>query len=124
VRRTYTLNVDLSESGEVGERTIGLEVWEVKEGIKIEKVKPVKEGVEDEGYEPGSEEEEEEEEVEMREKTIEKEAYLGALKVRARQGRQTSIVVQFLIGVQGKLEVSAYERGKDGTKEVQKIVVV
>jgi heat shock 70kDa protein 1/2/6/8 len=125
VRRTYTLNVDLGESAEVEEKTVGLEVWEVKEGIKIEKVKPVKEGVEDEGYEPASsEEEEEEEEVEMREKTIEKEVYLGALRVRARQGRkrgeswQTSIVVQFLIGADGKLEVSAYEKGKESTKQV------
>jgi heat shock 70kDa protein 1/2/6/8 len=129
VRRTYALNVDLGEPAEAGQRIVGLEVWEVKEGIKIEKVKPAKED-DDEGYEPGSEEEEEEEVIEVREKTIEKEAYLGALAVTTRQAWkqgeswQTSIVVQFLIGPDGKLEVSAYERGKDRTKEGEKSVVV
>ena len=120
VRRTYALEVDLGEQAEVGEKRVGLEVWEVKEGIKLEKVKPPKEDSEDEGYE---DEEEEEEEMEVREKTIEKEAYLGALvvptKLAWKQGERwrTSIVVQFLIGPDGKLEVLAYERGKGSTKQ-------
>jgi molecular chaperone DnaK (HSP70) len=120
VRRTYALEVDLGEQAEAGEKRVGLEVWEVKEGIKLEKVKPPKEDDEDEGYE---DEEEEEEEMEVREKTIEKEAYLGALVVRTKlawkQGERwrTSIVVQFLIGPDGKLEVSAYERGKGSTNQ-------
>jgi molecular chaperone DnaK (HSP70) len=120
VRRTYALEVDLGEQAEVGEKRVGLEVWEVKEGIKLEKVKPPKEDSEDEGYE---DEEEEEEEMEVREKTIEKEAYLGALvvptKLAWKQGERwrTSIVVQFLIGPDGKLEVSAHERGKGSTKQ-------
>ncbi|KAI9450059.1 Hsp70 protein-domain-containing protein [Lactarius psammicola] len=107
-RRTYALDVDL---GEGGERRIGLEVWEVKEGVKIEKVKPPKD--EDEEYE----EEEEEEEIEVKEKTIEKEVFLGGLELVARQARKvgkrwrTSIEVQFLLN--GKLEVSACERGQE-----------
>jgi hypothetical protein len=50
--------------------------------------------------------------------------FLGALAVRARQGRKrgsgwrASIEVQFLIEASGKLQVSAYETGNDGTKDV------
>jgi heat shock 70kDa protein 1/2/6/8 len=113
-RRTYALEVDLGEYVQGGEKLVGLEVWEVKEGVKVEKVKP-----------PQDEDEEEEEEtVEVAERTISKEVYLGALAVRARQGRKggsgwrASIEVQFLIGASGRLEVSAYETGKEGSKDV------
>jgi molecular chaperone DnaK (HSP70) len=114
-RRTYALEVDLGgEYVQGGEKLVGLEVWEVKEGVKFEKVKS-----------PGDEDEEEEEEtVEVAERTISKEVYLGALAVRARQGRKrgsgwrASIEVQFLIGASGQLEVSAYETGKEGAKDV------
>jgi len=115
-RRTYALEVDLGEYVQGGEKLVGLEVWEVKEGVKVEKVKPPKD--EDE------EEEEEEETVEVAERTISKEVYLGALVVRARQGRKggsgwrASIEVQFLIGASGQLQVSAYEKGKEGSKDV------
>ena len=115
-RRTYALEVDLGEFVQGGEKLVGLEVWEVKEGVKVEKVKPPKD--EDE------EEEEEEEAVEVAERTISKEVYLGALAVRARQGRKSgtgwrgSIEVQFLIGAGGRLEVTAYERGNEGSKDV------
>ena len=110
-RRTYSLEVDLGEGG--GDKTVGLEVWEVKEGVKIEKVKaPRDEDEEDE-------EEEEQEEIEEKDKTISKEAYLGALTVRVQKGqRRTSIEVQFLIEASGKLQVSAYELGKLETKSV------
>ena len=114
-RRTYALEVDLGgEYVQGGEKLVGLEVWEVKEGVKFEKVKPPED----------DDEEEEEETVEVAERTISKEVYLGALAVRARQGRKggsgwrASIEVQFLIGASGKLEVSAYETGKEGAKDV------
>jgi heat shock protein 1/8 len=106
-RRTYALDVDLG-GGAQAERRIGMEVWEVKEGIKIDKVKPPR-------YDD-DEEEEEEEEIEVKEKTIEKEVFLGALEVVARQARKvgkrwrTTIEVQFLLD--GKLEVSACEPGQ------------
>lgn len=115
-RRTYALEVDLGEYVQGGEKLVGLEVWEVKEGVKVEKVKPPKD--EDE------EEEEEEEAVEVTERTISKEVYLGGLAVRAGQGRKSgtgwraSIEVQFLIGANGQLEVRAYETGKEGSKDV------
>jgi heat shock 70kDa protein 1/2/6/8 len=41
-RRTYALEVDLGEYAQGGEKLVGLEVWEVKEGVKVEKVKPPK----------------------------------------------------------------------------------
>jgi molecular chaperone DnaK (HSP70) len=118
-RRTYALEVDLGEYHEGGEKLVGLEVWEVKEGVRVEKVKPPKDEEED-----AESEEEEEEVVEVVERTISKEVFLGALAVRARQGRKSgsgwraSIEVQFLIEVGGKLQVSAYETGNEGTKDV------
>jgi molecular chaperone DnaK (HSP70) len=111
-RRTYALEVDLGDGGG-GDKAVGLEVWEAKEGVKIEKVKPPKDD-EDE------EEEEEEEEIEEKEKTISKEAYLGALSVPVSGGRKagsrwrTQIEVQFLIEASGKLHVSASEPGRTG----------
>jgi heat shock protein 1/8 len=117
-RRTYALDVDLGEGAEVGERRVGLEVWEVKEGIKIDKVKPPKDDEDD--YD--DEEEEDEEEIEVKEKTIEKEVFLGGLELVARQARKvgkrwrTSIEVQFLLD--GKLEVSAYESGQQQDRSV------
>jgi heat shock protein 1/8 len=62
------------------------------------------------------EDDEEEEEIEVKEKTIEKEVFLGALELVARQARKvgkrwrTSIEVQFLLD--GKLEVSISEKGQ------------
>ena len=121
-RRTYALEVDLGEYKQGGEKLVGLEIWEVKEGVRVEKVKPPKEEDEDERT-PDSEDEEEKV-VEVVERTISKEAYLGALAVRARQGRKrgsgwrASIEVQFLIEASGKVQVSAYEKGNMGTKDV------
>ena len=115
-RRTYALEVDLGEYVQGEEKLVGLEVWEVKEGVKVEKVKP-----------PKDEEEEDEDEdgmVEVAERNISKEAYLGGLAVRAREGRKgdsgwrASIEVQFLIEASGRLQVSAYETGKGAAKDV------
>ena len=112
-RRTYSLEVDLSDGKE---RKIGLEVWEVKEGVKIEKVKAPKEEDEDEREE--EEEEEEEEERERKEKTISKEVFLGSLALTAEGRKRTWVEVQFLFEASGKLEVSAYQSGKPDTKSV------
>lgn len=112
-RRTLRFDVDLGESE--GEKMVGFEVWEVKEGIKIEKVKPPK--FEDE--EPDEEDEEEEEE-EVKEKTIEKENLLTALTFAANAARQvkgrwtTKVEVQFIVHDSGRLEISAWEVGPSG----------
>lgn len=113
VRRTVALDVDLG-AGEA--RAVGMEVWEVKEGIKIEKVKPPK--LDDE-----EDEEEEEEEVEVKERTVEKEALFGGLQLEAKEavkdkGRwKTRVEVQFVVLEDGKVEVNAWEVGKSGRGE-------
>ena len=120
-RRTYALDIDLGEGAEIGERRVGLEVWEVKEGIKIDKVKPPKDDDDDE-----YEDEEEEEEIEVKEKTIEKEVFLGGLELVARQARKvgkrwrTSIEVQFLLD--GKLVVSVCEAGQQERNSLEIIM--
>ena len=117
-RRTYAFEVDLGEENAGGaERRVGLEVWEVKEGLKIEKVKVPKEEEEEE-------EEEEEGEVEVKEKTITKEAYLGSLAVGVKGARKqgsrwrTTVEVQFVLEGTSQLQVSAHESGKAGSKMV------
>ncbi|TFY78643.1 hypothetical protein EWM64_g5370 [Hericium alpestre] len=117
-RRTISLNVDLGEAE--GEKKVGFEVWEVKEGIKVDKVKPPKEEEEEPLEE---EEEEEEEEIEVKEKTIEKDSFLTSVGFSAQhatkiKGRwQTKVDIQFVIGSDGGIEVSAWEVGKAGRGE-------
>ncbi|KAI0043341.1 actin-like ATPase domain-containing protein [Auriscalpium vulgare] len=109
-RRNIAFDVDLGEDG--GPHRVGFEVWEVKEGVKVEKVKPPK----DEDEEP-LDEDEEEEEIEVKEKTIEKEGYLASVVVETKNAKKqkgrwrTRLEVQFLLGADGSVEVSAWEVG-------------
>lgn len=118
-RRKFKLDVDLGE-GE-GEKKAGFEVWEVKEGVKTEKVKPPP--LEREDGEEEEEEEEEDDEIEVKEKTLEKETVLTALALEAKQARQvngrwrTTLEIQFLLSADGAVEVSAWEVGQDGAGE-------
>ncbi|THH14072.1 hypothetical protein EW146_g6206 [Bondarzewia mesenterica] len=111
-RRTLAFDVDLGDLP--GEKRVGFEVWQVEEGIKVTKVKPPKE--EEDGH---VEEEEEEEEIEMKEKTVAKDAYLASVVFEAKQAQQiggrwkTRVEVQFLVGADG-VDVSAWEVGKAG----------
>lgn len=125
-RRTLRFGVDLGE-GE-GEKNVGFEVWEVKEGIKIDKVKPPK--FEDEEDVPADEEEEEEEEeIEVKEKTVEKGNLLTALSFAAKAARQekgrwtTKVEVQFIVHDSGALEISAWEVGPSGKGEKTVVTV-
>ncbi|CAL1697107.1 unnamed protein product [Somion occarium] len=117
-RRNFRFDVDLGE-GE-GEKKTAFEVWEVKEGVKTEKVKPPALELEESEEE---EEPEEEEEIEVKEKTLEKEALLTSLELIAKQARQeggrwrTTLEVQFLVGSDGLLKVTAWEVGKSGKGE-------
>ncbi|KAI0641234.1 actin-like ATPase domain-containing protein [Trametes meyenii] len=114
-RRIVAFDVDLGE----GEKKVGFEVWEAKEGVKIEKIKPPK--LEDEDGVP--EEEEEEEEEEVKEKTVEKESLLTSLSFVAQQAKQakgrwsTRLEVTVKVGEDGALEVSAVEVGASGKGE-------
>ncbi|KAI9452343.1 Hsp70 protein-domain-containing protein [Russula earlei] len=111
-RRTYALEVELGEGAEGVEKKIGLEVWEVREGVTIEKVKAPKE-------EEDGEDVEEEEEIERKEKRIWKEALLGTLTVGVKsKERRVEVQVQFLVEAVGKLQVSAYQTGNRDTKTV------
>lgn len=111
-RRTVRLDVDLGE-GE-GEKKVGFEVWEVKEGVKITKETPPK-------VEGDDEEEEEEEEIETKERTVEKETFLTALvldanKAQKADGRlKTKLEVQILVSETGELSITALE-APDGEK--------
>ncbi|KAI0816906.1 actin-like ATPase domain-containing protein [Trametes gibbosa] len=119
-RRIVAFDVDLGE-GE-GEKKVGFEVWEAKEGVKIEKMKLPK--LEDED---GASEEEEEEEEEIKEKTVEKESFLTSLSfspahAQKKKGRwSTRLEVTVKVGEDGAVEISAVEVGASGKSE--KIVV-
>ncbi|KAI0791913.1 actin-like ATPase domain-containing protein [Abortiporus biennis] len=125
-RRTVQVDVDLGEAS--GEQKVGFEVVEVKEGIKIEKEKPPKVEYDDDDEAP--EEDEEEEEIEVKEKTIEKESVLTSLSFVAKQSRQeqgrwrTTVEVQLIVGEDGRLEVSAWEVAKDGSKGEKVVTTV
>ena len=123
-RRIVAFDVDLGE-GE-GEKKVGFEVWEAKEGVKIEKVKIPK--LEDEEPVEGEEEEEEEEE-EVKEKTVEKENLLTSLSFAAKQATKkgarwtTRLEVTTIVDENGALEISAVEVGASGKGEKTTVTV-
>ncbi|KDQ51375.1 hypothetical protein JAAARDRAFT_41229 [Jaapia argillacea MUCL 33604] len=129
-RRVHTFEVDL---GEGDSKKVGFEVWEVKEGVKIEKVIPPKEEddpeeVKEDAGDP-EEDDDAEEELDVKEKTVEKETFLQSLSLEAKEatkvnGRwKTKLEVQFLVGGDGGLEISAWEIGKDGRGEKTSVSV-
>ncbi|EDQ99423.1 uncharacterized protein LACBIDRAFT_192317 [Laccaria bicolor S238N-H82] len=113
VRRTVTLTEE--------SKRFALEVYEVKDTIRVEKVQPPKAEVD------GDDEEEEEEEIEIKHKTVTNPVLLGALELEALLGIKakgkgpqagkwtTTVEVQFIVGIDGDLEVDVKEVGKDGT---------
>lgn len=120
-RRIVRFDAELPESNK-----LALEVWEVKEGIRVEKVKPPKpEYSDDEGAE---EDEEEEEEIEVKHKTVSKETLLGVVQLEAKLGLKakgksadagkttTTLEVQFVVGIDAGLNVLVREFGKDGAE--------
>ncbi|KAH8091341.1 actin-like ATPase domain-containing protein [Cristinia sonorae] len=126
-RRTLRFDVDLGD-GE-GEKKVGFEVWEAKEGIKVETVKAGPPPLENADGEVDEDEEEEEEEEEVKERTVEKESFLAALSLVAKEGRKekgrwkTTVEVQFLLGEDKSLSVTAWEIGKSGKGETVTLTV-
>lgn len=117
-RRIFTFDVDL---GENNSKSVGFEVWEVKESVKVElvKVPPLDGDDEDEGEEP--------EETEEKEKLIEKHgAALTNIVIPVNNGRKekgrwkTKIGVRFVVDQGGKVEISAWE--VDGGEKVHKVI--
>ncbi|RXW19695.1 hypothetical protein EST38_g6170 [Candolleomyces aberdarensis] len=125
-RRILQLEVGLTQDS----KRVAFEVWEVKEGIRVEKVK-----VEAEPLSDGEDEEQEDEFEEVKHKIISKEILLGALEFEAKLGLQvkgkselagtwsTTVQVQFIVGIEGELDVEAKEIGGSAEEGVQPAVV-
>jgi len=104
-RRTLTFEVDASRA----DTKVGFELWEVKEGVKIDHVKPPK--LDDEEAQ-----EDEEELEEVKEKTLTKEAYLASLSLSPKNPikGKTTVQVQAIVSSTGALDVSFREVIRDG----------
>ncbi|KIJ64049.1 hypothetical protein HYDPIDRAFT_91174 [Hydnomerulius pinastri MD-312] len=105
-RRALTFEVDVSGAG----AKVGFELWEVKEGVKIDHVAPPK-------FEDDEEEEEEEEELEeVKEKTLTKEAYLVSLSLSPQHAvkGKTTVQVRAVVSENGAIDISLREALKDG----------
>lgn len=87
--------------------TVGVELWEVKEGIKITKTAPPPVEFDDD-----DEAEEDEEEIEVKEKTIDKDAIVGAATVDLKgvDAKSRTVLIKItiskdgLVGLSGSLE--------------------
>ena len=107
-RRTLTFEVNASSAN----TKVGFEVWEVKEGVKIDQVKPPK-------FEEEEEAEEVKEELEVKEKTLTKEAYLASLSLSPQNAvkGKTEVQVQAIVSATGALQVSLREVIRDSSGE-------
>ncbi|TFK26072.1 dnaK-type molecular chaperone bipA [Coprinopsis marcescibilis] len=112
VRRVLQLEIGLTAES----KRFAFEVWEIKEGIRVEKIKsePIERDAEDE------EDDEEPEDTEIKHKIVSKEVLLGAADLESKLGIQakgawsTVIQAQFVVGVEGQLDVEVKEVGQDG----------
>ncbi|KAI6157201.1 Hsp70 protein-domain-containing protein [Pisolithus tinctorius] len=106
-RRKLSFQVDVPEP----DSKVGFEVWEVKEGVKIDHLPLPK--LEDE--EPNEDEEFEE----VKQKTLSKETYLSSLTLSPRHvvGGKTKMQVQVKISSSGDVDLSLREVTKDGFGE-------
>ncbi|EIM91780.1 actin-like ATPase domain-containing protein [Stereum hirsutum FP-91666 SS1] len=117
-RRVVSVEVDLGAAE--GEKKVGFEVWQVKEGVKTDHIKPPP--LERDPEDEDDEEPEEEEDIEVKEKTVEKDEFLVALEIPAKfakkqkGGWRTRVEVKLVVGVDGKVEIEACEVGKEGER--------
>ncbi|KAG5652909.1 hypothetical protein H0H81_003109 [Sphagnurus paluster] len=114
-RRAVRFDVELAEDA----KKVALEVWEVTESIRVEKVLEAV-PVEDD------EDEEEPEEVEVRHREVKKDACFGVVLLDAKLGIQTkgkgkdagkwftTVEVQFIVESSGALKVDVKELGEGG----------
>ena len=110
-RRIVPFDVELTD----GSKRIAFEVWEVKEGIRVEKITPPK-------FDE-FEDEDEGDEIEVKHRTLSKEVLLGAIETNTKLGTQikgkskdrrewfTRVEVQFIVGIDGNVEVDLKEVG-------------
>jgi heat shock protein 1/8 len=108
-RRTISFVAHLPDGKENAE--VGLEIWEVKDTVKIERTKLE--------LDPEDEEEEEPEEIETKERIVEKETFLGSLKlpvVGTKAGKkkkgplEATVMVTFIVSLSQSLEVIAHQK--------------
>jgi len=109
-RRTVSFVANLHDKE--GEQFLGLEVWEAKENVKVEKLKVEMDSGEDE-------EDEEPAEVETKERIFEKETYMGSIKmpvVGSRSGKkkkglvQATVLVTMIVTARNSLEIMAHQK--------------
>ena len=111
-RRIIAFDVDLTEDS----KKIGLEVWEVSEGTRIEKVPIMVENVGDD--EEDEDEELQEEDVKYR--TVKKELLLGSIGFEAQKGKKkkgvwsTKVEARLIAGKDGHIHVTVKEVGPGG----------
>lgn len=95
---------------------IGLEVWEVSEGIRIEKITPPK-------AEPSSDDEDDDEpeEEEVKHKTVKKESFLGKVEIAGTKGKGSKrrVEVKIVIGKDGAVHVTLQEQGSEAVGELR-----
>ncbi|CAA7263618.1 unnamed protein product [Cyclocybe aegerita] len=121
VRRVVSFEVGLSEQS----KRIAFEVWEVKEGIRIEKVAPPKSS----DPEDADDDDDEPEEEEVKHRTLAKERLLAVVDTQAKLAIQTKgkgrdagkwfthVQVQFVVDIEGALDVELKEVGEGGVVE-------
>lgn len=113
-RRAVSFDASLTEES----KALAVEVWEVEEGIRIEKVKPPKVEYDDD--------EEEEEEIELKHPTVTKKTLLGVVRGEAKMGIKatgkvrkaeekgkwsTTLEVEVVLSADGAVEVRVGEKG-------------
>jgi len=90
---------------------VGFELWEVAEGIKVDRIKLPAPEPED-GEEP---EEEEDEYEEVKSVTLAKEKYLGSVVLEGVKGsKEAKVEVTVSVSPEGKVEVKAREAAEGG----------
>jgi heat shock 70kDa protein 1/2/6/8 len=105
-RRTVSFVAQLDDKER--EQFVGLDIWEVKENVKVEKTKV-----------EIDEDDEEPEEIETKERIVEKETFMGSIKmpvVGSRSGKkkkgplQAVIMVTMIVTADGSMEVMAHQK--------------
>ncbi|KAG8939115.1 Hsp70 protein that interacts with Zuo1p [Tulasnella sp. 419] len=112
VRRVVRFNVDPSKTTRVG-----VEVWEGKDIVKVEKVQQEK-------IEPEEgEEEEEEEEEEVRTRDVEKETLLGGLDLQlgGNTKKKVPVLIKIQVDVNGALEARLWQEGLQDQAKTLKV---
>lgn len=119
VRRIVSFDVGLTAES----KRVAFEAWEVEEGIRVEKVIPPK------SLDNEDEEDEEPEELEIKHRTVTKKTMLGSIDTQAKLPIQTkgkskdagkwftTVEVQFVVGIDGGVDIELREVGDGGVVE-------